>query len=68
MINSKEIEVYKQILTDLNDGKKLSYNELEELLLINFGLKITKQELISMDSPTFLDESIDLKIQYRNIN
>lgn len=67
-INSQELDLYRGIIKDLHDGKELGYSELERELLINFGIRITKKELIQLDEPTMLDSLVDLKIQYRNIN
>lgn len=67
IINNKELELYRGILTDLNDGKSLSYNQLVEQLLINFGIKTTIKELIQFDEPTFVDEQVDLKLQYKHL-
>ncbi len=66
-LTSKELDVYRGILSDLNDGVPLGYNELINELLINFGIKTTKKELSQLDCPTYVDDSIDLKILYRNI-
>lgn len=68
MMNSKELSVYVNILRDLNDGNKLSYNELTKQLLIEFGVKATIEDLMRVDEPTFIDEAIDKQIMYKNIN
>lgn len=68
ILNSKDLDVCRGILEDLHDGKKLGYSELVEELLINFGVKTTKEELIKLDEPTAYDERLDLLLQYKNIN
>ncbi len=72
MINSKNISIeelnyYIKILNDFNENNSLSYSELSNELLVNFKLKISKEELYQMLDTTIQDDVTDLIIIYKNI-
>ncbi len=66
--NSKELDFYRGMISDLHDGKQLSYEELVKELLVEFGIRITKKEIIEFLDPTAIDLAEDLKVLYRTIN
>lgn len=66
-INRKEIQKYINILEDLNDKEKYSYNSLVKSLLENFGLRVKLDEIREIYEPTLEELEKDLVIQYNNV-
>lgn len=67
-INYSDLQYYMNILEDLNRTmEKKSYSSLVKDLLVNFGIKITVQELNELYEPSIDELEKDLEIQMRNV-
>ena len=63
-----ELQFYVNLLEDFNDKKKYTdYNLLQKDLLIEFGIKTTRSELVELFEPTVEEMVKDIQIQLMNV-
>lgn len=63
-----ELQFYVNLLEDINGKKKYNnYDSLKEDLLIEFGIKTTRQELNELYEPNLTEAKLDLKLIYGNL-
>lgn len=67
-IDYKRLQVLISILEDLNDKENsASYSSLCKDLLVNFGVRVSVEQIIEYYEPTVEELKEDLEIQYRNV-
>lgn len=67
-ISLSKLQMYVNILEDLNDKQK--YNNYETLckdLLVNFGIRVKLEEIRELYEPTVEELSRDLEILYNYV-
>lgn len=62
-----ELQYYVNLLEDYHEKKYTNYELLEKDLLIEFGVRTSRQELNELFEPTIEEEIEDISILYRNI-
>jgi len=63
-----ELQFYVNLLEDINGKKKYTnYDTLEKDLLIEFGIRTTRQELNELFEPTLEEHELDLKLIYNKL-
>jgi len=63
-----ELQFYVNLLEDINGKKKYTnYDTLEKDLLIEFGIRTTRQELNELFEPTLEEQELDLKLIYNKL-
>jgi len=65
--NLSELQYYVNLLEDYHEKKYTDYELLKKDLLIEFGVRITIQEIHQMYEPTIEEDVEDMSILYRNI-
>lgn len=67
-ISLSKLQMYVNILEDLNDKQKYSnYETLCKDLLVNFGIRVKLEEIRELYEPTVEELSTDLEILYNNV-
>jgi hypothetical protein len=61
-ITDEELNMYIKILEDYNESKYKDYKKLVDDLLIEFGVKVTKERILELEEINLLVE--DVKIIY----
>lgn len=62
LITDEELNMYIKILEDYNESKYKDYKKLVDDLLIEFGVKVTKERILELEEINLLVE--DVKIIY----
>ncbi len=65
--NLSELQFYVNLLEDYHEKKYTNYELLRKDLLIEFGVRITIEEIHQLYEPTIEEEVEDISILYRNI-
>jgi hypothetical protein len=66
--SNDELNLYIRILEDRNECKYTNYIKLCDDLLIEFGVKVTKQRIIQLDEENLLVEDIKIIMKNEGIN
>lgn len=62
-----ELQLYINLLEDLNEKKYSDYELLRRDLLIEFGVKVDRQQLNVLFEPTIEESERDLKLMWNNV-
>lgn len=65
--NLSELQYYVNLLEDYHERKYTNYELLRRDLLIEFGVKVSREEIQQMYEPTIDEEVEDMSILYRNV-
>ena len=65
--NLSELQAYVFLLEDLNEKVYTDYEKLRKDLLIEFGVKVTIDEIRKLYEPTIEEDILDRTILYNNI-
>ena len=65
--NLSELQLYVNLLEDLHEKNYTNYELLKRDLLIEFGVRVTMEEIRELYEPTVEEEVLDRQILYNNI-